>query len=139
MPKYVRLLIAVATIGLLGTVSAMAAQPMRYTYETPEQKNARSAAYDRLLKNEHGVSTVSDAQGSNRATCLGAAPGLGSHRSTSMNRSLSVISAALWLSRGLRLNHKARRPGPCAHIEVRVGASKAVIRSYAGRGHWRRI
>ncbi len=54
MPKYVRLLSAVAAIGLLGPVSAMAAQPMRYTYETPEQNVARSAAYDRLLETNMG-------------------------------------------------------------------------------------
>ena len=54
MTKYVRLLGAATTIGLFGTASAMAAQPMRYTYETPAQNVARSAAYDRLLETNMG-------------------------------------------------------------------------------------
>ena len=53
MSKYVRLLGAAATIGLLASLPAMA-QPMRYSYETPEQNNIRSAAYDRLLETNMG-------------------------------------------------------------------------------------
>jgi len=49
MSKYVRLLGAAAAVGLLASVPAMA-QPMRYTYETPEQNNIRSAHYDQLLE-----------------------------------------------------------------------------------------
>ena len=53
MSKYVRLLGAAATIGLLASLPAMA-QPMRYTYETPEQNNIKSARYDTLLETNMG-------------------------------------------------------------------------------------
>ncbi len=53
MSKYVRLLGAAAAIGLLTGLPAMA-QPMRYTYETPEQNNIRSAHYDQLLETNMG-------------------------------------------------------------------------------------
>ena len=46
-------LIAAATIGLLTSLPAMA-QPMRYTYETPEQNNIKSARYDTLLETNMG-------------------------------------------------------------------------------------
>ena len=49
LPKYVRLLGAATAIGLLASLPAMA-QPMRYSYETPEQNVARSAFYDHLLE-----------------------------------------------------------------------------------------
>jgi hypothetical protein len=49
LPKYVRLLGAAAAVGLLASLPAMA-QPMRYSYETPEQNNIRSAWYDHLLE-----------------------------------------------------------------------------------------
>jgi len=53
MSKYVRLLGAAATIGLLASVPAMA-QPMRYSYETPEQNVIKSAQYDQLLETNIG-------------------------------------------------------------------------------------
>jgi hypothetical protein len=53
MPKYMRLLGAAATIGLLASLPAMA-QPMRYSYETPEQNIALSARYDNLLETNMG-------------------------------------------------------------------------------------
>jgi hypothetical protein len=53
MSKYVRLLGAAATIGLLASLPALA-QPMRYTYETPEQNNILSARYDQLLETNMG-------------------------------------------------------------------------------------
>ncbi len=53
MSKYVRLLGAAATIGLLASLPAVA-QPMRYSYETPEQNVIKSAAYDRLLETNMG-------------------------------------------------------------------------------------
>jgi|HubBroStandDraft_6_1064221.scaffolds.fasta_scaffold2437022_1 hypothetical protein len=53
MSKCVRLLGAAATIGLLVSLPAMA-KSMRYTYETPEQNNARSAQYDYLLETNMG-------------------------------------------------------------------------------------
>lgn len=49
MSKYVRLFGAAAAVGLLASLPAMA-QPMRYSYETPEQNVARSAQYDHLLE-----------------------------------------------------------------------------------------
>ena len=55
MSKYVRLLGAAATIGLLASLPAMA-QPMRYSYnnETPEQNVYQSARYDNLLETNMG-------------------------------------------------------------------------------------
>ncbi len=53
MSKYVRLLGAAATIGLLASLPAMA-QPMSYSYETPEQNNILSAQYDNLLETNMG-------------------------------------------------------------------------------------
>jgi hypothetical protein len=53
MTKYVRVLGVAATIGLLGSLPAMA-QSMRYTYETPEQNVALSAQYDYLLETNMG-------------------------------------------------------------------------------------
>jgi hypothetical protein len=54
MSKYVRLLGAAATIGLLASSPTLAAQSMRYTYETPEQNNIKSARYDTLLETNMG-------------------------------------------------------------------------------------
>jgi len=54
MSKYVRSLTASAAIVVLTIVPAMAAQPMAYAYETPEQNVARSAAYDQLLETSIG-------------------------------------------------------------------------------------
>ena len=53
MSKYVRLLGAAAAIGLLASLPAVA-QPMRYSYETPEQNNYLSAQYDQLLETNMG-------------------------------------------------------------------------------------
>ena len=53
MSKHARLLGAVATIGLLANLPAMA-QSMRYTYETPEQNVIKSAQYDQLLETNIG-------------------------------------------------------------------------------------
>ena len=53
MSKYVRLLGTAATIGLLASLPAVA-QPMRYSYETPEQNVIKSAQYDRLLETNMG-------------------------------------------------------------------------------------
>jgi len=48
MSHYLRLLGAAAVIGSIALPAA--AQPMRYSYETPEQNVAQSARYDRLLE-----------------------------------------------------------------------------------------
>ncbi len=53
MSKYVRLLGAAATIGLLASLPVMA-QPMRYSYETREQNVIKSAQYDQLLETKMG-------------------------------------------------------------------------------------
>jgi hypothetical protein len=55
MSRYVRLLGAAATIGLLASLPAMA-QPMRYSSsnETPEQNVYMSARYDNLLETNMG-------------------------------------------------------------------------------------
>ena len=53
MPKHMRLLGAAATIGLLASLPAMA-QPMSYSYQTPEQNVALSAQYDNLLETNMG-------------------------------------------------------------------------------------
>jgi hypothetical protein len=53
MPQSLRVLGAAAVIGLFASLPA-SAQPMSYSYETPEQNDARSAHYDWLLETHPG-------------------------------------------------------------------------------------